>query len=151
MWGVWISQNQAIFQDKSSSPKVTANKGLDILSYFPQTKDAPSVRIIIVEKVDYTMPWDFLDGASQNLACGGGATLHLTQNHHLQIQMGHGDGTNNYAKLLSLKLLLQFALEKGCRNLQIFRDSLIIINWVNKVHQCRTLTLSTLYEEVIRL
>ena len=65
--------------------------------------------------------------------------------------MGLGEGTNNYAELLSLKLLLQFALEKGCRNLQIFGDSLIIINWVNKVQHCRTLSLFTLYEKVTRL
>ena len=65
--------------------------------------------------------------------------------------MGLGAGTKNYGELLSLKLLLQFALEKGCRNLQIFGDSLIIINWVNKIQHCRTLSLNTLYEEVTRL
>ena len=65
--------------------------------------------------------------------------------------MGLGEGTNNYGELSSLKLLLQFALEKGCINLHIFGDSLIIINWVNKVQQCRTLALNTLYEEVNRL
>ena len=65
--------------------------------------------------------------------------------------MGLGVGTNNYAKLMTLKLLLHFALEKGCRNLQIFGDSLIIINWVNKVQHCRTLALTPLYEEVTRL
>ena len=65
--------------------------------------------------------------------------------------MGLGAGTNNYAELMTLKLLLHFALEKGCRNLQIFGDSLIIINWVNKVQHCRTLALTTLYEEVNKL
>ena len=103
IWGgVWIARNQAIFQEKASSPKVTTKQGLEILSYFPQTKDAPSVRIIIVEKVDYTMPWDFLDGASQNLSCGGGATLHLTQNHHFQIQMGLGNNTQTTTRKFCL-------------------------------------------------
>ena len=44
IWGVWIAQNKAIFQDKTSSPEATAKQGLGILSYFPQTKDDPSVR-----------------------------------------------------------------------------------------------------------
>ena len=97
------------------------------------------------------MPWGFFDGTSQNIACGGGAVLHLSQQHFFHFQMGLGEGTNNFAELLSLKLLLQFALEKGCKHLQIFGDSLIIINWVNKVQQCRTLALITLFEEVNRL
>ena len=97
------------------------------------------------------MPWDFFDGASQNHTCGGGATLFLNQNHHFKIQMGIGAGTNNYAELMALKLLLHFALEQGCKKLQIFGDSLIIINWVNKIQHCKNLALITLYEEVNKL
>ena len=47
-----------------------------------------------------------------------------------------------------MKLLLHFSLEQGCRKLQIFGDSLIIINWVNKVHHCRNLALIIRYEKV---
>ena len=65
--------------------------------------------------------------------------------------MGLWIGTNNYAETMALKLLLCFSLEKVCRKLQIFRDSLVIINWVNKVQRCINLALSSLFEEVNRL
>ena len=65
--------------------------------------------------------------------------------------MDLGTCTNNYAELMALKLLLCFALEKDCRKLHIFRDSLVIINWVNKVQRCRNLALSSRFEEVNRL
>ena len=97
------------------------------------------------------MPWDFFDGASQNHTCGGDVTLFLNQNHHFHIQMGLSVGTNNYAELMALKLLLHFSLEQRCIKLHIFGDSLIIINWVNKIQHCKNLALITLYEEVNKL
>jgi ribonuclease HI len=44
-----------------------------------------------------------------------------------------GQGTNNYAELLTLKLLLLFAKEKELLHLQIFGDSMISINWARKL------------------
>ena len=52
---------------------------------------------------------------------------------------------------MALKLLLHFSLEQGCRKLQIFGYSVIIINWLNKVQHCRNIALITLYEEVNKL
>ena len=46
--------------------------------------------------------------------------------------MGLGIGTNNFAELLALNLLLQIAGEKGIHNLQIFGDSKNVINWTLK-------------------
>ena len=82
---------------------------------------------------------------------GEGLFFTYLNNTFFHFQMGLGECTNNFAELLSLKLLLQFAIEKGCIHLHIFGDSLIIINWVNKVQQCRTFALNTLFEEVNRL
>ena len=65
--------------------------------------------------------------------------------------MGLGTCTNNYAKIMALKLLLYFDMEKDCRKLHIFGDSLKIINWVNKVQRYKNLALSSLFEEVNKL
>ena len=65
--------------------------------------------------------------------------------------MGLGTGTNNYAELMALKLLLYFALERNYRKIQIFGDSLVILNWINKIQKCRNISLSALYEEANRL
>ena len=65
--------------------------------------------------------------------------------------MGLGDGANNFVELMALKLLLFFALEKDSRRIQIFGDSLVILNWVNKVQRRRNISLITLFEEVNKL
>ena len=61
--------------------------------------------------------------------------------------MGLGAGTNNYAELMTLKLLLCFAIERNCRQLQFFGDSMVVINWMNKTQKCRIDSLDALYEE----
>ena len=85
------------------------------------------------------------------MKCGGGATLFLNSTHHFKITMGLGTRSNNYAELLALKLLLCFAIEKNCKRIQIFGDSLAILNWIDKTQRCRNLSLSALFEEANRL
>ena len=62
--------------------------------------------------------------------------------------MGLGRGTNNFAELFALKLLLCISLEKNCRNIHIFWDSMVVINWVNKIQKCININISPLFEEV---
>ena len=42
---------------------------------------------------------------------------------------------------MSLKLLLMFALEKGCTDLNFLGDSMNVINWINHTQECRQLRL----------
>ena len=44
-----------------------------------------------------------------------------------------------------------FALEQGCLSLQVFGDSLIVINWANEILQCHVMRLLPILEEVLRL
>ena len=150
MWGIWLARNRVIFLEKATSPEEVAKKGLDILSYFPQTKNNPSPRIIVLEQLNKNIPWAFFDGASQNLTCRGGATLFMNPNHHFQMSMRLGSGTNNYVELMTLKLLLCFAIERNCKKVQVFGDSMVVINWINKTQRCKNYSLDTLYEEVNR-
>ena len=84
------------------------------------------------------------------LKCGGGATLFLNSTHHFQITMGLGTGSNNYVELMALKILLCFGIERNYKKIQIFGDSSVIINWINKTQKCRNLSLSALFEEAFR-
>ena len=77
----------------------------------------------------------------------GGACLYLNQSHFFQISLGLGTGTNNYAELMTLKLLLCFANERNCRQLQVYGDSMVVINWMNKIHKCINAPLDALFEE----
>jgi ribonuclease HI len=65
--------------------------------------------------------------------------------------MGLEKGTNNYVELVSLKLLLLFSKEKGLQQLQMFGDSMNVINWTRKHQTCHSVFLSPILEEIFRL
>ena len=83
----------------------------------------------------------FFYGASQNQVYKGGAILHLSETHYFHIQMDLGSETNNFIELSALNVLLCFAIEKNCKNSQIFEDSMNVINWINKVLKCHNIFL----------
>jgi len=53
--------------------------------------------------------------------------------------MGLGKGTNNYAQLMALLLLLKTTNEQGLLSIQLFGDSMNVINWVKKTQCCHNL------------
>jgi len=53
--------------------------------------------------------------------------------HFFRVKAGLGGGSDSYAELLSLKLLIDLFSKKGLFKLQIFGDSLValvVINWM---------------------
>lgn len=51
---------------------------------------------------------------------------------------------------MSLKLLLLFAGEKGVKTIQIFGDSMTVINWTQKTQKCHNILLLSLLEEIFK-
>ena len=88
------------------------------------------------------------DGAMQQNICGGGALLFLSDSHWFEISIGLGEGTNNYAELLSLKILLLFSVEKGCSKINFYGDSLNVINWIKGIQHCRVHHLQNLFRSI---
>ena len=90
------------------------------------------IRIIMEEVIDRTKPWGFFDGfASGNpKICGAGSILFLKDDHYITFKVGLGEGTNNFAKLYALKLLISLSLKKQVKHIQIFGDSMLVINWI---------------------
>jgi hypothetical protein len=111
-----------------SSQKKIATQSLSILSKFPQTKKGPNIQLIQSEILEKSKPWAYFLVAPRNHLCGGGFVLHLSEILSFHIKLGLGQGTNNYADLLTLKLELLFAKEKELWHLQIFGDSMIVVN-----------------------
>jgi len=148
IWGIWLARNKAIFTDKPSLPAITAALSIGIYNSLPEHLRATNQRRVMEVELDRSRPWAFFDGASQDNVCGGGAVLHLSETHHFTLSMGLGEGTNNFAELMSLKLLLIFALEKGCSTIACFGDSLNVINWVNHTQECRNLRLGNLLSTI---
>jgi hypothetical protein len=48
-------------------------------------------------------------------------------------------------------MLLIFAHEKEIQGIQIFGDSMIVINWMNNAHRCHNKLLTPILEEVAQL
>ena len=88
------------------------------------------IRIITKEIIDKSKPWGFFDGSVAGDAhlCGTGGILFIKDDHYFTFKAGLGIGTNNLAELCALKLLLTLALDKQITKIQVFGDSLLVIN-----------------------
>ena len=133
-----------IFVGKSCTPTNIATFAGGIQTNFPQHIRADLQRTVLEAKIDKSAPWGFFDEASQENRIGGCAILHLREGHFFILTMGLGAGSNNYSEMLSLKLLLIFTTDKGCRALNVFGDSMNVINWTMGTQMCRNLLLTNM-------
>ena len=74
-----------------------------------------NIRLVVNEHIDNSYPWAYFDcSAARNpQICGAGGILFLTDGHFFTFSAGLGQGTNNYAELLALKLLILFVITTG--------------------------------------
>eukprot|EP00253_Pinus_taeda_P032437 PITA_32437 len=105
-WGVWISRNRSIFMDKETSAESIAIQCTSILSNIPELEEERNPRQIREEQIKEGVPWAYFDRAPQNNKARAGMIIHLNENQTLKASVGLGMGTNNYAELSALKLLL---------------------------------------------
>lgn len=77
--------------------------------------------------------------------------IHINANHSLKASVGLGSGSNNFAELSALRFLLCWLLQRNFFSIQIFGDSLNVINWVNGKSSCKNQILKILLEELQRL
>ena len=68
----------------------------------------------------------FASGSPQ--VCGAGGILFLKDDHYFTFKAGLGEGPNNFAELYALKLLITLALDKQVSRIQVYGDSLLVIN-----------------------
>eukprot|EP01018_Ginkgo_biloba_P022058 Gb_03022 [translate_table: standard] len=133
-WGICVARNASIFEDRGSSPFQCAAQGLSILKSFPQVKQDKSPRHIVTEYVNRDGAWAFFDGAAQGdpQICGAGGILYINDFHIIKYRAGLGEGINNYAEPMAIKLVLLLAGEKGVTRMQVFGDILNVIKWMRK-------------------
>lgn len=152
-WGIWISRNKSIFQDCRVPIEAVAAQVFSIVQHFRTPEKILGHRMVREEQIDKSILWGYFDGASldQQMLCGGGEVLHKYDAHYFHFSAGLGRGTNNYAELMTLRLLLLFSLEHGCLSLQVFGDSSIVIDWENEITHCHVMRLLPILEEILRL
>ena len=129
-------------------PSLSSNEEFNLI---PDDTQSGPVRTLRQLEIDKSKPWGFFDGSAQEVGCGGGATLHLNESHKFKLQIHLGRGTNNYAELSTAMHLIQFAIIKECRHLQLFGDSKIVCNWLSNASHCHAYTLRHILEEAKRL
>eukprot|EP00253_Pinus_taeda_P008065 PITA_08065 len=150
-WGIWIARNRSIFNEKATPVEVIAIQSSAILASIPEPEgpSSPNHRKDILIKDG--IPWAFFDGAAQNNSSGAGIIIHLSPSHSLKASVGLGMGTNNFAELSALKLLLCWLIHRQVLQVQIFGDSSNVVNWVNGKFRCRNYMLMPLLAEIQNL
>lgn len=153
LWGVWLAINVVIFNDQTQAPPVIAIKVVGIAGHFTQLNLNPRIHNIQQERINLEIPCGFLDGVvvENPSLCGDGATLYLTEHNYVTFKEGLGEGTNNFVELCTLRLLLIKTIEWGCRSLQIFGDSMIVINWTTGILRCHNIRLLPILLEMFFL
>ena len=95
----------------------------------------------------------YFDGsaAGDRKICGACGKLYIFDNHYFSFKVGLGVGTNNFAELCALKLLLSLAQVKHINKIQIFGDSQLVINWAKGKYIIQNIILSHVLLEVNQL
>ena len=123
------------------------------MNSYPLDNRALNIRMVVNEHIDKASPWGYFDGSAPRVPqiCGAGGLLYLFDEHYFTFSAGLGLGTNNYAELLALKLLINLDLKQGVQTLQIFGDSQLVINWVSGKFRINNILLTQVLQEVIRI
>eukprot|EP00253_Pinus_taeda_P002838 PITA_02838 len=150
-WGVWLTRNKSVLQDQVIPLSTIATNCATIYSSIPppesknpQKHDKP---VIIQEGT----PWAFFDGASQHNRASAGLCIHLNPDHSIKASMGLGPGSNNYAELSALRLLICWLLQRNIPSIQIFGDSMNVVKWVNGNALCQNQILKPLLDDILSL
>ena len=82
------------------------------------------------EVIDKSFSWGYFDGSTawEPKVYGSGGKLLISDDHFFTFKAGLGFGTNNYADLCALKLLLSLAWDNHIKKLHIYGDSQLVIN-----------------------
>eukprot|EP00253_Pinus_taeda_P016622 PITA_16622 len=150
-WGIWLARNKSIFQDQDMLIPAIASSCVAIYSSIPPPEQKSAQNRKTPPEIKEGSPWAFFDGASQDNKVGAGICIHINQEQSLKASVGLGQGTNNYAELAALRLLMCWALKKNILSIQIFGDSMNVVKWVNGKSMCQNQILKPLLEDIISL
>ena len=122
LWFIWKARNQSYFEYFLLPPSQVSSFCLGLLSSYPQDNIVVKIRSVVEENIDKYFPWGYFDGSAVGdpKICGAGGLLFIADDHFFTFKASLGLGTNNYAELLGLKLLLTLALDKHLSKLHIF-------------------------------
>jgi ribonuclease HI len=99
------------------------------LTILQSISQSPSPKISPPPKIDHSSPGTFFDGAthgSPSFGVAGGIFIWMLPP---KFPLQHlGEVNNNFNEFMVVKLLITLAIEKGITHINIFRDSMLVIN-----------------------
>eukprot|EP00253_Pinus_taeda_P010347 PITA_10347 len=150
-WGVWLSRNKSIFHDMAPPPTTVASKCAAIYSSLPPPEQSTAPNRDAPITINESFPWAFFDGASQQNRAGAGICIFINNEQYFKASVGLGLGTNNFAELAALRLLMCWSLHQNILRIQIYGDSLNVINWVLGKSICQNQILQVVLDEILSL
>jgi ribonuclease HI len=132
-WYIWLERNKTLFEDTSPSHRAVCYRILSTF-HWQQSLNKP----ILYNTVDFSLPPGhsvaFFDGAASatGLCCGAGGIFKTHPERTTSWYLCCGRGTNSKAELLGLWATLLLASKWSLDHLQVFGDSKVIIDWINR-------------------
>jgi len=150
LWFIWNARNRLCFEDLYTTPAQVSSSSLGLIKNFPQISPVVSIRSIFVESIDQSFAWGYFDGsaAGDPLICGAGGIVFLSDIHSVSFKAGLGLGTNNYAEICALKLLLKLTRMYNLDKIQVFGDSQLVINWATGKYRLQNTELAVILQDV---
>ena len=113
----------------------------------------PKIRFLVPPEINKAIPWAFFDGASQGdpPLGGSGGVLYFSDKHKLQAKYAPRHCTNNKGELEALHLVLNLALNNNITQLEVFGDSKMVVEWVNRKIQINSPHLQQLLNAIRRM
>ena len=126
----WKARNQSCFEDNTLLPSQVSLFSMGLLKSFSRDDLVVKIKIVSVDNIDKTYPWGYFNGfvALDPKICGDGGMIYISDEHYFSFKAGLGTGTNNFAEICALKLLLTLDREKHIVKFQLFGDSQLVIN-----------------------
>ena len=96
------------------------------------------------------MPWAFFNEASQGEPPlgGAGAVIFFPSTRKKKIKYAIGQASNNKAELWALWATLKVAKSSQIQEIQIYRDSKVVVDWANEKNSIRAPHLQHLLVEI---
>ena len=152
-YGIWWARSIAIFQIKLIPPEVTMALVVQWTRDHKSKYKEPTKGTIVPLEINKEVPWDFFDGASQGdpPLGGSGGVIYFSDKHKVQENFSPGHCTNNKEELAALHTVLNLAININISQLQVFGDSKMVIDWVNRNIQINSPHLQQLLRAIKRI
>ena len=135
------------------SPSSKSSPNSDISSNTSSNKSSPSIspnNVKVFPQSEYTMNFDGASRGNPGPAGIGAVIFHNGQEIWASCQY-IGTKTNNQSEYSALILGLKEALSRNIKQLQVYGDSLLVINQVTGKFQVKNVLLQELYKEAVNL